>query len=278
MHWKSWMLPLAALAGMAMGCKSSEDGTAPTPKPTAAHVSAQATKPAGDPAVNSAPKPAEKPPEIARSDAPNAAGPEAKPGATPAADPAVKPEARPDEVAPMANGKPLAEIGKLAPNFELVDLDGAKHTLSQYRGKTVVLEWFSPGCPACKYGYSKGPFKTMPEAYRKDGMVWLSVNSEAAENAAAKPKMNRDFVTTYKMEAPILFDPTGVVGRSYGAKSTPHMFVIDPKGVLVYRGAIDNAPGGQTEGGKEMVNYVDAAVADVKAGRAVATAETTSYG
>lgn len=256
MHWKTHVLPLVVLALAATGCKSgSEDAGTPRPAPAAASAPAEPAKPAEAPRA--------RPAEVA---------PTAKTTEVVAAPVSTT------ETAPMANGKLLAEVGKLAPNFELVDLDGKKHSLSQYRGKTVVLEWFSPGCPACKYGYSKGPFTTMPEAYQKAGMVWLSVNSEAPENDAAKPKMNRDFVEKYKMEAPILFDPTGVVGRSYGAKSTPHMFVIDPKGVLVYRGAIDNAPGGQVDGGKPMINYVDAAVADMKAGRPVATAETTSYG
>ena len=171
-----------------------------------------------------------------------------------------------------------AELGKPAPEFALKDLDGKEHKLSQYKGKIVVLEWFSPACPTCQWAYTTGPLVEMPEKMEKDGVVWLSVNSEAGEHAAASIHDNKAFVDAHHMKAPVLLDPTGSVGRSYGAKSTPHMFVIDAKGTLVYRGGLDNAPGGHVNGGGERVDYVGDAVADVKAGRAVKTADTKSYG
>lgn len=271
-RWRTWALPLAATAGLMAGCRSGNEEPSSTSHATSG--AAAETSPSRS-EVDKVAADAQRTTDETRKELDRKvaeAGKEAEraaPGSTPSA---AEPKA------PMADGTPMAKIGELAPDFELVDLDGKKHSLSAYRGKFVVLEWFSPGCPACKYAYSKGPFTTMPERYVKEGMVWLSVNSEAPENDAATPDMNRKFVETYKMQVPIVFDPKGIVGRSYGAKSTPHMFVIDPKGVLVYKGAIDNAPNGQVPKGKTLVNYVDAAIADQKAGRKVSEPETTSYG
>lgn len=171
-----------------------------------------------------------------------------------------------------------AEVGKPAPAFALKDLDGQEHTLAEYKGKTVVLEWFSPACPTCQWAYSTGPLVTMPEKLMKDGVVWLSVNSEPGERAAASVKDNKSFVEKHGMKAPVLLDPKGEVGRSYGAKSTPHIFVIDAKGTLVYKGALDNAPMGHVSGGGDHVDYVGEAVAAAKAGTKPKTSETKSYG
>lgn len=171
-----------------------------------------------------------------------------------------------------------AEIGKPAQEFALTDLDGKSHRLSDYRGKTVVLEWFSPTCPYCVYAYSEGPLAEQPERLAKEGVVWLTVNSQKAEHKGAKPELNKDFVAKHGLKAPMLMDPAGTVGRAYGAKTTPHCFVIDAKGVLVYAGGLDNAPNGQVDAGAQAVNYVDAAIADLRAGRAVTTNSTRAYG
>ncbi len=246
---KSELLIPALLAVVALGCRSQSDET------QASAAKAQAAE-AARPVVD-APKPAV---EVA------------KPAveAAQAAERAVS--------APMADGKLLAKVGQPAPNFALKDLNGKEHTLAQYKGKTVVLEWFSPGCPYCVYAYGDGSLKTMPEQYMKDGMVWLSVNSEAPENKAASVEMNRTFIEKNGMKAPLLMDPTGIVGRSYGAKSTPHVFVIDPKGVLVYQGALDNAPLGKVADDAAKIDYVGDAVAAIKAGTAPKVTETKSYG
>jgi peroxiredoxin len=193
-----------------------------------------------------------------------------------AAPPAAKAPAASAPVAMPSGAK--AALGEVAPDFVLKDLDGKEHKLSSYRGKIVVLEWFSPGCPYCQYGYGDGPLKDMPENYMSKGMVWLTINSSAPGRDDSAPQENREFVEKHKMEAPLLFDPTGAVGRSFGAKSTPHLFVIDEKGVLVYKGALDNAPAGKVDGGGAMVNYVDAAIADMKSGKPIQKAETKSYG
>ena len=199
-----------------------------------------------------------------------------------AATAAPKQPAQPGEAKQPAAPAPAtakAVVGQPAPDFRLPDLDGREHALADYRGKTVVLEWFSPACPYCVAAYSEGGALTeLPERLVRDGVVWLSVNSQNAKHPGANVEKNKAFVEKYHLEAPILLDPAGTVGRAYGAKTTPHCFVIDAKGVLVYAGGLDNAPNGQTDGGAPVVNYVEAAVADLKAGRPVATSSSRSYG
>lgn len=189
-----------------------------------------------------------------------------------------KEEKRTDEVRSVEKGD-KAELGKLAPDFTLKDLDGKDVKLSDFKGKVVVLEWFSPTCPACKYAYDGGPLKEQTARLKGEGVVWLAVNSEAPDRKGAKVETNKEFAEKYGMKSPVLFDPKGDVGMAYGAKTTPHCYVIDAKGVLVYRGALDNAPGGNPEPkDAKLVNYVDEAVKAAKENKAVATAETKSYG
>lgn len=173
-----------------------------------------------------------------------------------------------------------AKIGEKAPDFELVDLDGNKVKLSSFLGKTVVLEWFNPECPFVKNSHTKGSLVGTAEKHQKQGVVWLAINSGAPGKQGTGVEKNREAKATFKLPHPILLDETGAVGKAYDAKRTPHLYVIDPNGVLVYRGAIDNSPdgeGGSPEGGK-LINYVDAALADLAAGRPVATPETEAYG
>lgn len=180
---------------------------------------------------------------------------------------------------PLVDAKAKAEIGKPAPDFVLKDLDGKEHKLSSFKGKNVVLEWFDPSCPACMGAYGEGgALRGLPEKLAKDGVVWLAVNSANPEARGAPLEKNKAFVEKYQLKTPILLDPTGAVGRAYVAKTTPHCMVIDAKGVLVYRGAVDNAPDGKTEDGSPVVNYVTKALDAVKAGKAVEPAETRSYG
>ncbi len=171
-----------------------------------------------------------------------------------------------------------AVLGEVVPDFTLTDLDGKPHKLSAHRGKIVVLEWFNPACPYCVYAYSEGPLREQPERVKSQGVVWLSVNSQNPKHPGAIPAKNTEFVTTHGLKAPILMDPTGAVGRSFGAKSTPHCFVINEKGLLVYAGALDNAPMGKVEGDAAKTNYVDAAIADVRSGHPVTTSNTKAYG
>jgi peroxiredoxin len=177
---------------------------------------------------------------------------------------------------PVADEK--AAIGKPAPAFELKDLDGKAVKLSDYKGKIVVLEWFDPTCPACGWAYGEeGPLRTLPEALKKKGVVWLAMNSAGADFGGSDVKKNQEFQKKHGMTSAVLLDTKGEVGRKYGAKTTPHMYVIDAKGVLAYTGALDNAPFGKIDGDKRIA-YVEDAVASLSDGKPVATPETKSYG
>ena len=199
-----------------------------------------------------------------------------KPVEKPKADkPAEKPVAK--EAGADKSDMKVAELGKAAPDFTLKDLDGKTVKLSDYKGKTVVLEWFNPECPVVVGQHGKGVLKEYPAKAMADGVVWLAINSGAAGMQGHDPETNKKMRGEWKMGYPVLLDASGDIGRAYGAKTTPHMFVIDPKGTLVYRGAIDNAARGEPEGGK-LVNHVEAALADLKAGKPVATADTKAYG
>lgn len=173
-----------------------------------------------------------------------------------------------------------AVVGKPAPDFTLADLDGKQVTLSSFKGKTVVLEWFNPGCPFVKKSHTVGSLIDTAKRHAKHGVVWLAINSGAAGKQGSDPKDNIAAVKTWSLAHPVLRDPTGATGKAYGATNTPQMFVIDSKGVLVYAGGIDNSPDAERkspEGGK-LVNYVDAALADLAAKRAVRTPTSKPYG
>jgi peroxiredoxin len=173
-----------------------------------------------------------------------------------------------------------AAIGKPAPDFTLPDLDGKQVKLSAFKGKVVVLEWFNPGCPYVKKSHTVGSLVGTADRQSKNGVVWLAINSAAPGKQGNDPKDNAAQVKAWSLAHPVLRDESGTVGHAYGATNTPHMFVIDTKGVLVYAGAIDNSPdaeGKSPEGGK-LVNYVDAALEDLAAKRAVRTPSSKAYG
>jgi peroxiredoxin len=171
-------------------------------------------------------------------------------------------------------------VGKPAPDFALKDLSGKEVKLSFFKGKVVVLEWFNPGCPYVKASHSVGSLVDAAKRHTKDGVVWLAINSGAAGKQGADVAMNTEAAKTWSMGHPILRDEAGTVGKAYGATNTPNMFVIDKTGAVVYAGAIDNSPDGEgkTPQGGKLVNYVDAALGDLTAGRAVKTAVTKPYG
>lgn len=169
-----------------------------------------------------------------------------------------------------------AELGKKAPDFVLTDLDGRQHRLSDYAGKVVVLEWFNPDCPFVKKHHEKT--RSMAETYAaaaEKGAVWLAINSGAPGRQGHGLERNKLARAQYGIEYPILLDESGKVGKAYGAKSTPHMFIIDSGGTLVYRGAIDNMPNPQTLG---ETNYVRKALEELFDGRQISIKETQSYG
>ncbi len=200
---------------------------------------------------------------------------------TPASAPVDAPAGEAQAEAPPAeegSAGAVAEIGKPAPDFTLTDLDGKSHTLSSLRGKTVVLEWFNPKCPFVNFAHTKGPLVDQAAKETKNGVVWLAINSGAAGKQGAGVDANKDGVQQYGMKHPVLLDGSGEVGRKYGAEKTPHMYLVDEQGTLRYRGAIDNAPFGEVEGDGKYVNYLSAALDELRAGKPISTPETPSYG
>ena len=176
----------------------------------------------------------------------------------------------------------LAEvrIGKLAPNFKANDVNGRVVSLSDFRGKTVVLEWNNPECPFVRKHYGSGNMQKTQAAARKEGVVWLSVNSSAPGNQGhvdgAKAK---SMIAAQKAQpTSYLLDPNGVLGNGYGAKTTPHMYIIDPRGTLVYNGGIDNKPTPNPADINGARNHVLAALRELKAGKAVSVHTTRPYG
>ena len=168
------------------------------------------------------------------------------------------------------DNRPVGEVGKPAAEFSLTDQDGKKHTLSQYKGSVVVLEWTNPGCPFVKRHYKARTMATTQEKLGKK-VVWLAVNSTHDNTAEASKKWAEE----HKLGYVTLQDGDGTVGRSYGARTTPHMFVIDGKGILRYAGAIDDDPSGKAATAR---NYVDEAVTALLAGKLPAVASTDPYG
>jgi peroxiredoxin len=182
----------------------------------------------------------------------------------------------------IAASLPLAAatVGAPAPDFELVDSNGKTHKLSDYAGKTVVLEWVNHGCPFVKKHYDSGNMQKTQGAATADGAVWLSICSSARgeqghESAAGWNKINAEKNVA---ATAVLIDESGKVGRAYDARTTPHMYVIDAKGTLVYAGGIDSIPSSNKADIAKAENYVLAALADLKAGRAVGTASSKPYG
>tara|TARA_R110002096_G_scaffold433887_3_gene653821 strand:- start:25511 stop:26167 length:657 start_codon:yes stop_codon:yes gene_type:complete len=181
------------------------------------------------------------------------------------------------EMAPETTPADTATANAVADaNWTLTDLNGQEVSLASYQGKTVVLEWFSPTCPFIVHAHGEGPLKDMASKVTASGdVVWLAINSNS-KGSAAELDTNKQAAADWNISHPVLMDSDGAVGRMYGAKTTPHMFVIDPAGEVVYKGALDNAPRGEAEG--EYVNYVEAALGNIAAGTPVALAETKSYG
>jgi peroxiredoxin len=173
-----------------------------------------------------------------------------------------------------------ADVGQPAPEFALQDLDGKVHKLSDYRGKTVVLEWFNPGCPYVVAAHTKGSLVDLARKQSKDGVVWLAVNSGAPGKQGHGVETNRAAAKAWSMAYPILVDESGAVGKAYGATNTPHMFVVSKDGRLVYKGAIDNSPDAERASpqGGVLVEYVSATVEDLGASRPVRTPQTKAYG
>lgn len=188
-----------------------------------------------------------------------------------------RPELRPrGDVQRLRPERPVRrDAGRMARPFALTSFDGKAINLADYKGKTVVLEWLNFECPFSKYHYDKASTMIdLAKKYKSKGVVWLAINS----TNHTTPEANKAFVAKHKLPYPILDDRPGTVGRTYGAKTTPHMFVISPRGQIVYDGAIDNSPLGKTPKGEELVNYVDQVLAALVANKDIGNRETKPYG
>ena len=171
-----------------------------------------------------------------------------------------------------------AEVGQKAPDFVLTDTEGNEHRLSAYlkEEKVVVLEWFNPDCPFVKKHHKNT--RSMAETYalaKEHDVVWLAINSGAPGKQGAGLERNKKAIEEFKIEYPVLLDESGKVGKAYGAKTTPHMYVIDKDGTLVYAGAIDDKSN-TTDLGE--TNYVKGALEQCLAGEKVDPATTKPYG
>ncbi len=171
------------------------------------------------------------------------------------------------------------QVGQPAPAFRLTDSNGKARSLADFKGKTVVLEWTNAECPFVKKHYA-GNMQALQKAAAKDGVVWLTVNSGAPGKQGHVDGAGANAIVKAKGAAPTayLLDAKGDVGRAYAAKTTPHMYIVDPAGKLVYMGGIDDTPTADVADIKTAKNYVTAALADLKAKRAVQTASSKPYG
>jgi peroxiredoxin len=180
--------------------------------------------------------------------------------------------------AALSCGPALADlaVGAPAPDFTLPDIDGKPHRLADLRGKVVVLEWINPNCPFSRRHASE---KTMTSTEgRHAGVVWIGVDSSNPKSSDyTKPEAYKKYATGKGIDYTVVYDSSGITGQAYGAKSTPHMFVIDEQGTLIYNGAIDDDPSGRKDIAARR-NYVDQALTAHAAGRPVDPANTQPYG
>ena len=173
-----------------------------------------------------------------------------------------------------------ATVGQAAPEFSLTDTNGKSHALSSFKGKWVVLEWNNPDCPfVVKHYDSQNMQKLQKEATGK-GVVWLQVNSGAAGKEGVYPaaKLNEMMKAKGTSATAYLLDPTGQTGKAYGAKTTPHMFVINPQGQVVYAGGIDSIKSAKQDDIPKATNYVRAALESGMAGKPVEVPTSAPYG
>jgi hypothetical protein len=171
-------------------------------------------------------------------------------------------------------------VGQPVPDFTLPDVNGRQVSLAAFRGRTVVLEWNNPECPFTQKHYDSGNMQRTQAAATGEGVVWLSINSSAPGNQGHMEAAEAREVVAEAGARPThyLLDPSGEVGRLYGARTTPHMYVINGEGALVYAGAIDDRPTADSDDVEGARNHVLAALADLRAGRPVSVPTSRPYG
>jgi peroxiredoxin len=167
-----------------------------------------------------------------------------------------------------------AKVGHAAPTFSLQDQDGKAVDLASLKGKVVVLEWFNNECPYVVKHYAQQHMNKLADKWEAKEVVWLAINSTAGKTNAT----NKAIAEEWKIDRPILNDSSGAVGHSYEAKTTPHMFVIDPEGKLVYAGAIDSDRSSDPNKVDGATNYVSKALEELLAGTAISEPQTKPYG
>jgi peroxiredoxin len=171
-------------------------------------------------------------------------------------------------------------VGEAAPAFTATDSYGHQHSLTQYQGKFVVLEWHNQGCPYVRKHYESGNMQKLQKYWTSKGVIWLTVISSApGEQGYVTAGQENDYVKQMgAAPTAVLLDPQGSLGHLYGAKTSPHMFVINPQGQLIYEGAIDNKPTTDQSDIAGATNYVAAALEQAMAGKPVAVATSRPYG
>lgn len=173
-----------------------------------------------------------------------------------------------------------ARAGQKAPDFTLIDSNGKTRSLSDYKGKFVILEWVNFECPFVGKHYDSGNMWRLQKKYRGLGAVWLSINSSAPGKQGNYPpeKINKLLLEKGSCATAYLLDPEGSTGRLYGATATPHMFVVNPQGTLIYTGAIDDRSTADRKDINGAKNYVELAMDAALAGKPVVVSQTQAYG
>lgn len=173
-----------------------------------------------------------------------------------------------------------AVVGQTAPTFSARDTSGKPVSLADYKGKHVVLEWVNPGCPFVQKHYDSGNLPATQQSATVKGVVWLAVSSTARDSRdhQAPAELASWMKSKGSVPTATLMDEDGKVGRAYGARTTPHLYLIDPQGKLIYAGAIDSIPSANPADIKSATNYVNQALGEALAGKAVSQANTRAYG
>ncbi|MEN9537782.1 MAG: hypothetical protein RLZZ126_17 [Pseudomonadota bacterium] len=171
-------------------------------------------------------------------------------------------------------------VGQGAPDFTLTNTAGAKVSLSSFRGKHVVLEWNNPGCPYVRKHYDSGNMQALQKEITAKNVVWLVVNSTSSDHPDhLKPADYAQWMAQHKAApSAVLLDDDGKAGRAYGARTTPHMYIVDPKGSLIYAGGIDDIPNARAADAAKATNHVRVAVNEALAGRPLSKPVTAPYG
>ena len=172
-----------------------------------------------------------------------------------------------------------ATLGQNAPDFSALDTAGKPHRLADFKGKLVVLEWTNPGCPFVRKHYS-GNMQSLQKEFTAKGVVWLAINSTETHSADYLQPNKMAAWLSEKQASPsaTLMDESGKIGQLYGAKTTPHMYIISPQGTLIYAGAIDSIASARTDDIKTATNYVRQGLSETLSGKAISVASSRAYG